>query len=254
VFSTGAAKAGSNTSSPVSSAGMMDAITISGPGTSVLLTMTLEVGGTISLQAPAPAVPGMYLEEGVSSDFSLGGAQSGTASNSAASVHILTTDSNGAPTQTTMNASKPGVVANLDGYTITLQLTVQVGEPIEVSASLGVISAGTTPYGETTDYGHTGRIAVSLPAGYTFTSASGVFLSQAGAPGLPLDGGTYPIDLGASAANDLSVSTSGGTNGGVHGSSKSGGCSATGAPAAPPWAILLLVAALIGRRCSVAAE
>lgn len=106
-----------------------------------------------------------------------------------------------------------------------------VGTPTTIAASLSTLGGQFGSAGDFSreGFGNTARIALTLPAGYTFTSTSGNFLTQPGAPGLPLpdvDGG-----VGVHGAPDAGLTSDGGASGGDGGSSSDasiGGSSGSG--------------------------
>lgn len=66
----------------------------------------------------------------------------------------------------------------LGDYDLTASTTVHVTAGQGLYVELG-LSAKADSYGIQSDFGHTGRMAIDLPAGVAFTSASGTFLSAA---------------------------------------------------------------------------
>jgi hypothetical protein len=209
---------------------MGDLFTVSGPGSSVTVTATLDVSGTFAIVGTGDGT----VQQVIVVSIELGSQRQVTA--------FVERDLNRAPGMADMDALTisplDGGVSVLSGSSLshpavelTTQLVVPVDVPTGVYADLQFRGGGTVGYSSTANFGDTARLSLALPAGYTFTSHSGVLLSQAGGPGLELfsDAGVN-LDGGGSSGGTTGGGTSGGANpdGGSAGSAKSGGCSSSG--------------------------
>lgn len=124
-----------------------------------------------------------------------------------------------------------------------VEVPIQVG--LTATAQLGAQGA---PMNINIDdsFGNTARLTIALPDGYTFTSQSGVFLSQQGAPGLalPPDGGPGVHGTGTDGGGIAPSGDGGGGDGGADngGSSSSGGCNSAGSAASASFSIFAVAA------------
>ncbi|MEO7111946.1 MAG: hypothetical protein ABI183_15995 [Polyangiaceae bacterium] len=138
--------------------------------------------------------------------------------------------------------SHPGMPSAVISIDADFPVESPIGVTVETSAELGAL-APPVGFAVDCDFGNTARLTITLPSGYTFTSASGVFLSDPGAPGLglPPDGGTGVHGVPGGSGSDASTGGSGeggtGEDGSTGddagssaspGSSDSGGCNTTG--------------------------
>jgi hypothetical protein len=262
----GATASGDPPSLPTANASISDGITISGPGTSVSLTLTMVVGGSFSLLGTDSAPPQTIATQGAVAHVRIDDAQLAMAVG-----RTWMKGNAGMPDMdmTTVGPSDPRISATgLDTanpiVTMTLTSTVAVGTLIGVNADLAVTTTNTAPGSfivtAVTDFGGTAHLTVQLPAGYTFTSHSGAFLTQVGSGGLQLDGGSYPTGLpdGGTGGNGGAGGAGGGgtdAGGGGHGGSSKGGAGGSkgmsgggceiAAQAPAPFAGLFLGVALI---------
>ncbi len=228
---------------PLATATIDDDITIHGPGPTVSIQGAIAVDGTLVISpvtyAPARATSSTL---DLAASCSIGGTGKG--------MHIVrtyTTYADGGVSDTTSvsPSSDPAITGTLPGaITATVQVDVAVEQPVHVSCSLLAtsdlykgLSSDPNGFGGSMDYGNTARFSLTLPPGYTFTSASGVLLSNPGGQGMLLDGGSAPSDGGGDGSSG-SVDASGPTgDGGTsdasgstgHGGTAGSGCSASGA-------------------------
>ena len=248
---------------PTAEANFGDTITISGPGSTVDLTLTLTVDGTMLIETGSPPyAPNLSISELLVADVQLVPPGGPPVSAESRVLHGLATDSGGNKNEgVTFTPADAGNGAY--GAIATVTATVPVGQPIPIGATLDASGMGFSPYTVTSDYGSTGRLAVTLPGGYTFTSASGKFLSRPGDPGLALDGGNAPSGSGGSdggvfgddagspkgdggsTGGGADAGTSNGDTGG--GGGDSGGCNTAGTSSAS-FAITALLAVLFVTR------
>ena len=235
---------------PRATASIDDTITVSGPGTMVTVTASLQVTGlTVISGTSANGLVKTDIQGQV--NVGNGAPQNGV------SERISSVTPSMALTDTTVLT--PPSIGTANGndvsFLVEKQVQVMVGTPTAVHANLVFTpSSSTNSYSVIGDFGNTAHLTITLPAGYTYTSASGVLLSQAGGAGLslPPDGGTgvggmdmgaAPVDAGAGAPTDMSAVSF--DDGGIGSQpTSSGGCVLSGGGGARAPATLLIVALL----------
>jgi hypothetical protein len=241
-------------STPQAQAYLHDSITIAGPGSSVLVTLTMDVGGYMSSVLPDPSVAEVIQNAGAGVSF-LAPNKKALGVTITHTWYKIPPDGGAQDTTSVYPSSDAGnVTVTPTGVTITIQETEPVGQEVQLNANL-ITDATDVLQGvtETYDFGSTARLSLQLPAGYTFTSQSGVFLARAGDNGLTLDGGNYPtafLDGGTSGGGTTGGTSGGGTtggNGGTGGTSSStgthsGGCASSGSE---PDGIAIVVSFLV---------
>lgn len=177
---------------PKAGAIFRDRITVAGPGTTVTMTATMDVDGALLVTGKAINDSGRILI-GALAQIGLG---AGLVTMSAArDVHVALPQTPLVDT-TYVNPTALPSFGSVMGSSIQLHLekavSIPIGQPVDVLAQLATLAGVMDPgYAGQVTFGNTARFALSLPAGYTYTSVSGLLLSQAGGPGLPLvaDGG-----------------------------------------------------------------
>jgi hypothetical protein len=243
---------------PNATAAINDSITVSGPGPTVDITVTLDVDGIATGGSPNPPTGG-----GVSSQSATSELGFGTTTKSVTIIHNLGIDQNNVvseaysaneapaadPDITIENATAIGASAH-----IVIHATIKVGTPTNVGASMATFSQFGAGFDSKIDYGNTARLSISVPAGYSWSSASGALLTNAGGQGLtlPPDGGAGvhgdgTIGGGSDAGSTNDAST---PNADAGPGSSSGGCDVGGssAPSAALWALCVGLLSLRTRR------
>jgi len=258
VYSTGSGSVAPSGGVPIpqlprGTAALDDMITVSGPGTKVAVKVTMIVDG--ALHVTGTSTNGSVQLYAIS-NLNLG---NGAPITGTAERDVAITSPAPQTDTTVLIPSSIGTVTGSDGVAFMLeqQVMVVIGQATPLVASIVIAGTGTPGYTATADFGSTAHLQLSLPAGYTYTSASGLLLTQAGAPGLPLppDGGmgTGGMDMGPS---DMATGDAGGTpadmsgalNGGRPGPSSQSGCSMNRAPATVPWMSLGVLIAWVAWR------
>jgi MYXO-CTERM domain-containing protein len=264
-------------------AGFSDFVTFVGTPGQIDVSLTMAIDGDFSA---GPLPNGSYADTVVDFVVTLDDGGGGGLASTKAEITRAVYD--GGDPKTTIDPGPDGtnIIATLTAddqlippvASITTRMTVPVGAVIGVSGHIFLSTTSITPGIETwADFGSTARVTLGYPAGYTFTSQSGVFLSRPDAGGLSLDGGFGgPPDLGGSTSSSTGgTAAGGGTGGGVatggsasagagSGSTggsaatsgsgtgatpaKSGGCSAGGAGSLIVPVLLLVVLGFAARR------
>ncbi|MEO8798913.1 MAG: hypothetical protein ABI551_13580, partial [Polyangiaceae bacterium] len=177
---------------PMASARFQDKITVAGPGTTVSMTATLDVDGDLIVTGAADNDHGQF-QMGVVAQVGLGSGQT-----QMSALHELFVSLPQTPLSDILKVNPVALPSHGSASSSGVQLHVEyavdvpIGQSTNVFAQLFTTSGVMTPgYAGRVSFGNTARFALSLPAGYTYTSESGLLLSQAGGPGLPLvdDGG-----------------------------------------------------------------
>ena len=237
---------------PQASAALSDSITLAGPGASALVTLQFAVDGFVS---PASSTTSGTFDQTVVANCGIGVSPSVT-SKQAGVTRVYSGPTSDVFATSVTPKNDPNVVVTWNGSGFTMSIAIAVTVPVgrAVGVGCGLFAQGDLPLPEESfavieDLGNTGRMSITLPAGYTFTSASGVLLSNAGGPGLSLDGGNAPSTSSDGGATNDGGTSSGGTSSGgttgtggpgaTHGSS-SGGCSAGGQGSAAAVALGML--------------
>jgi hypothetical protein len=159
-------------------ASLYDVLTFQGPGSTVTATMSLHVDGNFVMSGSGAGIATKAFAE-----LSLGSYDTATLN-----VNRYYNPGSGTDTVTSStNNGAPGsfVNATLDSVTGLLVLT----ETLPTNTAIGfstVFEIYTTPGASTMfasgDFSHTAQLALALPDGYSFTSASGHFLTAAAVP------------------------------------------------------------------------
>lgn len=240
---------------PLATAKLDDTITVMGPSGTVNVTVTVSVDGSF-VNAPIMGL-------GCTADFVYIGLATGMgATQKSQQATIIRNQVNdGGPTYSTMGPvvgpTDAGVTNDTPVFDVSMTSSFTVGTPTAIIASVGVAAEGSAATTATVDFGSTGRLSISLPPGYTYTSASGVLLSSPGAPGLSLDGGSGgpgsqdggAASDGGSVPPDGSVLPDAGGNADGGTGSGGGGCAtSSGFPGASAGVLLALVLLLKRRR------
>ena len=249
VRSTGFTKI-DNSGYPTADAHADDKITFHGPGSTVQVRLDVSAEGLFSSSGSGIG----YLRQVAQVRLT-----AGSFNTQALFERDLTTSTTDPPVETfTITIRTPGPdagfvtthpVTGTPSAALQIDAAFAVGVPITVaidaSAQAGV-SGSPKDFGIDDNFGNTARLTMTLPDGYTFTSESGAFLTQQGAPGLglPPDGG-----IGVHGAPGGSPSNDAGAGSGA--SSSAGGCSAAGSAASASAALVafaMLAMLRLGRR------
>ena len=244
---------------PSASATLSDTITVVGPGPMVFVTATLSIDGVFDSNGLGGT--DLEIQQSVSGSVSIGQQATGAANVSLTGTRVFTRMTGMSDMDSTFSnrADAPGTsfaaAANGVAIVLTATATVPVNTATPISSYLGLQNGcqGTcNGWDGTASFGNTARLAITLPDGYTYTSGSGVLLSNAGGAGLPLpadgdlvgvggDGGApIPGDgvdggvSGGSTDGGTGSHTDGGTSSGTDGGTKSkssGGCEIGGSSA-----------------------
>lgn len=247
---------------PIATAAISDTITIAGPGSTVTVTLTFVVDGTLAITPTVGGYPpSAELYETLSLGCSLGISPNLANQMSLVSRHYLALGDAGPSDMTGITTSRTGdptatvVATGLDNnapvVTMNLHNTVTVGQPVSVGCSTEAQNYVDSPYYHlVADLGNTGRMSITLPPGYSYTSTSGVLLTQADGGGLLLDGGGAPnvSDGGTNDGGSQSSHDAGSTSGDAGATPPgAGGCNSAGSGDSSLGTILLaMCAALIG--------
>jgi len=247
---------------PRATATIDDKITVSGPGTMVTVTASLQVTGLTVISGTSA---NGLVQTDIQGQVNVGNG----APQDGLSERISSVTPSMALTDTTVLI--PPSIGTANGndvsFLVEKQVQVMVGTPTAVHATLLFTpSSSTNDYSVIGDFGNTAHFTIALPAGYTYTSASGLLLSQAGGAGLtlPPDGGTgvggmdmgpLPADLGVGAPTDMTAVSF--DDGGIGNQPKSSSGCAMGdgrarSPATPVIVALLALALFAFRRSRIA--
>ena len=229
-----------------------DTITVSGPGTTVMVNATLHVDGLLGASGTPGTNP--FLQTDIQAKLTLGsGASLGAVAERFIQQHQPDPVSDTLMLSTIAPPSSGTVSGSNFTMTLVRELPFMVGKPVQIGASLIAEGRTSAELSAIVDAGNTARLSISLPNGYTYTSASGVLLSQAGnlGLGLPGDGGVgqggtdggSTVDAGV---NDLAAGSGDGLGEGDAGttSPSSGGCAMSPQPSVEA-SVFLAIAALI---------
>ena len=200
---------------PRATCSLFDTITVSGPGTTVNVTATLDIDGSIEVSGSASDSNGLAQSDMIAQ---LG---FGTTQNATLERLIQAPPNKPMTDMTTLVALTLPSSGHLEGNVATIhlehELLVTIGKKTDLIAQLTVSGLGTPGYEVTADFGSTARLGLSLPAGYSFTSGSGLLLSKAGSAGLPLPA-NGEAGAGGATSTDTGPAGSGGTDTGPAGS------------------------------------
>ncbi len=156
----------------IAKAALYDALTFSGFTGTTVVTVNMHVHGSFSADPLAgggdvnafiisTALPvGFHLHEGSAGDLYFPEAPTGPVTTNADPITGLF----------------PRSDVRID---MSRSFAVTVGSPVWFMAQINLTSGGAN---EVTDFGHTAELSLDLPAGVTYTSASGLFLTGVAAP------------------------------------------------------------------------
>ena len=158
-----------------------DILTLQGPGTSAQVTFQMAVDGTFSMSGNA----GGSISNNVSAYISFDAPGHNLQGSNLTLTRFYQVDNNGV----VFNNFLDGMITGAPGSVLTKTLdsasallvatgTVNVGQPFFFDARLSAgITGGAPNLLASADFAHTAAISLILPDGYSFTSASGQFLS-----------------------------------------------------------------------------
>jgi hypothetical protein len=216
------------------SAYLADTITISGPAGNVDVTLSLTVDGSFGDLGSIPV--GSETEARVQTDVGGGSSVTSTSRVTFYRYNAAQADGGGVSymPQFTTGVETPIVTpstisSDSVAYTHTYHVTATVGTPTPVAVDLLVYVFPTRSHTTYSDFGNTARFSITLPAGYTYTSASGILLSDPNGTGLLLDGGGGGVGPSSDAGGGgptgdggTKVGSDGGPSGAVDGGASDG--------------------------------
>ncbi len=170
---------------PQASAALLDTLTFAGPGPSVSVTLQMHLDGNYSITGAAGLADidsdiYMVLGQDVNNQAALGLNRyysSGYGNNPPQNTLTSQLLGNYAPASTVSTTTNTA-----DGW-LVMTVNVPTHEPVGLHMGLDIVYRQLAPtVAAAADFQHTAQAYMSLPTGYSYTSASGVFLTAAPVP------------------------------------------------------------------------